>query len=45
MQAYTNEEYGALLRETGFREIEFLDSMTGDEEDRNEHLMVIVGRK
>jgi len=45
MQAYTNEEYGALLRETGFREIEFHDSMTGDEEDRNKQLMVIVGRK
>ena len=45
MQAYTNEEYEALLRDAGFSEVEFHDSLTGDEEDRNEQLMVIVGRK
>ena len=45
MQAYTNEEYEALLRDTGFTEVELHDSLTGDEEDRNEHLMVIVARK
>ena len=45
MQAYTNEEYMSLLRDVGFREIEFYDSLTGDEVDRNEHLMVIVGKK
>lgn len=45
MQAYTNEEYEALLRDAGFSEVEFHDSLTGDEEGRNEQLMVIVGRK
>ena len=45
MQAYTNEEYEALLRDAGFSEIELHDSLTGDEEDRNEQLMVLVGRK
>ena len=44
MQAYTNEEYEALLRGAGFSEVEFHDSLTGEEEG-NEHLMVIVGRK
>lgn len=45
MQAYSNDEYEALLREAGFNEVEFYDSLTGDEVDRNENLMVIVGRK
>jgi len=45
MQAYTNEEYEALLVDAGFSQVEFYDSLTGDEVDRNEHLMVIVGRK
>jgi len=44
MQAYTNEEYETLLRGAGFSEVEFHDSLTG-EEDGNENLMVIVGRK
>ncbi|MCK5670403.1 hypothetical protein KAI10_03390, partial [Candidatus Bathyarchaeota archaeon] len=44
MQAYTNEEYETLLRGAGFSEVEFHDSLTGEEEG-NEHLMVIVGRK
>ena len=45
MQAYTNEEYEALLRDAGFSEVEFHDSLTGDEVEGTEHLMVIVGRK
>ncbi len=45
MQAYTNEEYEALLRDAGFTEVKLHPSLTGDEEDRNEHLMVIVARK
>jgi len=45
MQAYTKEEYEALLRDTGYSEVEFHTSLTGDEEDRNEQLMVIVGKK
>ena len=45
MQAYTNEEYETLLVDAGFSQVEFYDSLTGDEVDRNEHLMVIVGRK
>jgi len=44
MQAYTNEEYETLLRGAGFSEVEFHDSLT-EEEEGNEHLMVIVGRK
>ena len=45
MQAYSNEEYEALLRGAGFSQVEFHDSLTGEEVDENEHLMVIVGRK
>ena len=45
MQAYTNDEYEKLFRDAGFSEVEFYDSLTGDEVDANEHLMVIVGRK
>jgi len=44
MQAYTNEEYETLLRGAGFSEVEFHDSLT-EEEEGNEHLIVIVGRK
>ena len=45
MKSYTQEEYEALLRDAGFTEIETHPSLTGDEEDRNEHLMVVLGRK
>ena len=45
MQAYTTEEYEALLRDAGFSEVEFHDSLTGYEVEGNEHLIVIVGRK
>ena len=45
MQAYTNDEYEELLRQVGFREIEFYDSLTGEAVDEKEHFMVIVGRK
>ena len=45
MQAYTNDEYEELLRQVGFREIEFYDSLTGEVMDKKEHFMVIVGKK
>jgi SAM-dependent methyltransferase len=45
MQAYTDEEYGALLRDAGFTGIELHPSLTGDQHDPNQHLMVILGRK
>ncbi len=45
MQAYTNEEYRALFREAGFGDVEFHSSLTGDELELNENLMVIVARK
>jgi len=45
MQAYSNDEYKELLREAGFREIEFYDSLTGETVDEKEHFMVIAGRK
>jgi len=45
MQAYSNDEYEEQLRDAGFSEVEFYESLTGDEVDRNEHLIVIVGRK
>jgi len=45
MQAYTDEEYEALLRDAGFTEIETHPSLTDDEIDRNQHLMVVLGRK
>lgn len=45
MQAYTNEEYRVLLLEAGFSEVEFHSSLTGDELELNENLMVILARK
>jgi len=45
MQAYTNDEYEELLREAGFKEIEFYDSLTGEAVDNKESFMVIVGKK
>lgn len=45
MQAYTNEEYRALLLEAGFSMVEFHSSLTGDELELNENLMVVIGRK
>jgi len=45
MQAYTNEEYRELFTEAGFNEVGFYASLTGDEVDLNENLMVVVARK
>ena len=47
-QAYTNEEYSALLTNSGFSDIKFLPSLTGskkDERSREQGLHVIVTRK
>jgi SAM-dependent methyltransferase len=43
-QAYTDEEYRALLRESGFGAIEFGPSLTGDEAEAGYAYFVLVGR-
>ncbi len=45
MQAYTDEEYAALLAESGFKEIEFLPSLTGKEDGAQGDLCVVMGQK
>jgi SAM-dependent methyltransferase len=45
MVAYTNEEYIALFKDVGFRSVDFHRTLTGEEVDEDEHLMVIVARK
>lgn len=45
MQAYSIDDYRELLMEVGFSEVEFHASLTGDEVDLNEYLMVIDTRK
>jgi hypothetical protein len=45
MQAYTNDECLALLRDVGFRDVELFDSLAGEEIESEKHLMIIVGRK
>ena len=44
-QAYTDDEYRALLEECAFAEIEFLQSLTGAKDEAQHDLMVIVARK
>ncbi|MBT3283539.1 class I SAM-dependent methyltransferase [Candidatus Bathyarchaeota archaeon] len=45
MPAYTNDEYVKLFKEAGFSEVDFHDSLTGEDEGRNDELLVIVARK
>lgn len=45
MQAYTDEEYRALLSECGFGEISFFPSLTGQPEAGWEDLLAITARK
>ncbi len=45
MQAYTDEEYRALLAGTGFVGIRSFPSLTGDEEGVQEGLFVLTGRR
>lgn len=45
MVAYTNEEYEALFREAGFKDVRFYPSLTGDDVDLNKNLMVVVAEK
>ena len=44
-QAYTDDEYRALLAESGFGAVEFGPSLTGDEAEAGGHLFALVGRK
>jgi SAM-dependent methyltransferase len=44
-QAYTNEEYSALLTNSGFNDIKFVPSLTGSKKDEHHGLQVIVARK
>ncbi len=43
-QAYSNEEYQALLVECGFDQVQFFPSLTGVEDDSSRDLMAIVAR-
>ena len=45
MQASTNDEYEALLREAGFSEVEFHRTLTGEPVNGDGHLQVIVATK
>ena len=44
-QAYTNEEYSALLINSGFSDIKFMSSLTGSTKDEQQGFQVIVARK
>ncbi len=43
-QAYSNEEYGTLLVECGFEDVQFFPSLTGVEDESTRDLMAIVAR-
>lgn len=45
MVAYTRDDYTKLLREAGFTDIEFHESLTGTETDQQKHLEVVVANK
>lgn len=45
MQAYTDEDYDALLKEAGFGSIQRVVSLSGQEEDAHEALLVILATK
>jgi SAM-dependent methyltransferase len=44
-QAYTTKQYRALLSECGFRKIEFLPSLIGEEPDEPDGMQVLLARK
>ncbi len=43
--AYTDEEYRALVRESGFEQITFYPSLTGGVDESQAHLFALVARK
>lgn len=45
LQAYTDHEYHSLLTESGFSEIQFHPSLSGDEQHSQQGLVAIVARK
>ena len=45
MIAYKKEDYTRLLKEAGFTDIEFHESLTGEETDQQKHLEVVVAQK
>jgi hypothetical protein len=45
MQAYTDEEYQALLEECGFGDVEFHPSLTGSVDGSQRELIVLIARK
>ena len=45
MIAYTRNDYKKLLTEAGFTDIEFHESLTGEETDQQKHLEVVVAHK
>ncbi len=44
-QAYSDDEYGALLSECGFDDIQFFPSLTGAADESQGHYLAIVARK
>jgi SAM-dependent methyltransferase len=44
-RSYTNEEYYAILTETGFEDIHFYPSLTGEVYESHEGLLVVTARK
>lgn len=44
-QAYTDEEYRSMLVESGFGEVEFYKSLSGDEDSRTGGLMVVLSKR
>jgi len=45
MIAYTRNDYKKLLEKAGFTDIEFHESLTGEETDQQKHLEVVVAHK
>jgi SAM-dependent methyltransferase len=45
MQAYTDDQYRKLLRELGFRDVEFYPALSGQKVEENSQFIVIVSRK
>jgi hypothetical protein len=44
MQAYTDDQYRKLLRELGFRDVEFYPALSGQKVEENSQFVVIVSR-
>jgi len=45
MQAYTKKDYKALMKECGYKKVEFYPSLTGQEKDKQEGLLVLTAKK